>query len=166
MYIKNFLLFGILGLSLLAACDSSRVVEEYVDYTEGNWYYDSVANFEVDIRDTTQDYNIYFNVRNSIAYPFYNLYIQYELSDSSGRLLRSNLQEFTLMHAKTGEPFGETASPAGEGIGLLYTHQFPLLNTYKFESAGTYTFRFNQYMQPDTLPGIYNVGIRVEKAKK
>ncbi|MEH0156682.1 gliding motility lipoprotein GldH [Limibacter armeniacum] len=162
MYIRKFLLFAA-AILMLAACDVNRVKEEYVNYDDGNWYFDSVAVFDFEILDPSQGYNVDYNLRNSLDYPYHNIFLRYELTDSTGNVIKSDSSmEFMLMDAKTGEPFGETASPKGTGIGVTYTHQIPLLENFHFDKPGKYYFKLKQDMRLDTLSGIYGVGFRVE----
>lgn len=161
MYLRNFLFFVAVCIAV-ASCDSNRLEEKFKPFEDGNWYYDSLAVFDFEVEDTVSLYNIYYTVRNTMDYPYYNLYTQYELSDSSGKILRSNLHEAELMDVKSGAPFGESAAPKGQGIGASYTHTIPVLMKYQFKHSGKYTFSLNQYMRMDTLAGVYGVGIRIE----
>ncbi len=147
-------------LSLAAccwACDPDRVYETYHDIPNNQWFIDSTQAFSFAITDASVPYNVYYNVRNSVAYPYYNLFVRHYLTDAQGKTLSSKEQELTLMDAKTGKPLGD-------GLGDIFDHQVVSLPGYKFPKAGTYTFRIKQYMRKDPLPEIMSVGIRVEKA--
>ncbi|MGB3617312.1 MAG: gliding motility lipoprotein GldH [Catalinimonas sp.] len=141
----------------LAACDPARIYEKNLEVPGASWVEDSLVTFEFEVPDSTQAYNVYYNVRNSLDYPFYNLYLTYYLEDSSGREVSSRLQELTLFDPKTGEPRGSSLSD-------LFDHQILGLPGYRFPHAGRYTFKLKQYMRQDPLPGVLNVGIRVERA--
>ena len=91
-------------------------------------------------------------------YPFQNIYLQYYLEDSIGRLQSKELTNVQLFNAKTGIPLGS-------GLGDLYDIEKPFLEKYKFESVGKYKLRIDQFMRKDSLPEIVSVGIRVETAK-
>jgi gliding motility-associated lipoprotein GldH len=113
--------------------------------------------FQFTISDTTNSYNLYCNVRNSIAYPFARIFLTYYLQDSLGALLEKKLVSRLLFDEKTGEPQGSS------GLGDIYDHRIPLKMNYRFKKAGTYKIRFEQYMRADTLSGILAVGARIEK---
>jgi len=142
----------------ITACDSSRVYEDYNDLEEAFWHLDSVQTFSFQIEDTSQAYHLKATFRNASSYPFYNLYFQYTLTDSSGNVLRQQLKEVELFNAKTGEPYGS-------GLGDLFDHSFMLEEGYKFQNTGKYALSFEQYMRRDTLPFILSVGARVEFAE-
>lgn len=139
----------------ITACDSSRVYEDYNDLEEAFWHLDSIQTFSFQVDDTTKSYNLKATFRNASSYPFYNLYFQYTLTDTSGNVLRQQLKEVELFDSKTGEPYGS-------GLGDMFDHSFMLEEGYKFESAGQYSLSFEQYMRRDTLPFILSVGARVE----
>jgi len=144
---------------ILMGCDEQRVFEKNLDLAGNQWYIDTVPSFSFRIDDISIPYNIYYNVRNAVNYPYYNLYVTYYLQDSSGKQLSSALQNLVLADAKTGKPLGD-------GLGDIFDHQVLSLKEYRFPYAGTYTFRIRQYMRQDPLPLIMSVGVRVEKAGK
>ncbi|WP_066830154.1 gliding motility lipoprotein GldH [Rufibacter ruber] len=141
---------------LLASCDTNRVFEENQDLPENQWPVNLAPVYTFEITDTTQRFNVYFNVRNAVHYPFYNLYLRHYLTAPNGELLNSYLHEMYLMDPKTGEPLGS-------GAGDIFDHQFRALKNVTFRQAGTYRLKLNQYMRQDPLPGIMSVGVRVEK---
>lgn len=144
---------------LCAACDPSRVYEENHTIEKNLWYIDTVLTFTFTIEDTTVPYNIYYNVRNAVSYPYHNLYLTYYLYDAEGKQLSGRLQDLTLFDATTGKPLGD-------GLGDIFDHQILSVAAYTFKRKGIYTFKIKQYMRQDPLPDIMSVGIRVEKAIK
>ncbi len=159
--IKNKILatkyLTILFFFFLFSCDSARVFEQYKEFENRKWSAKNVVTFNFTIQDINQSYNIYYNVRNTLAYPYYNIYNTYELADQTGKIIESKMVENNLMHPQTGEPLGNAAS------GDLFDNQFPLLENYKFTKIGDYQLRIRQYMRMEELPEIVAVGIRVEK---
>lgn len=145
--------------STLIACDSSRVYEDYNDFDEAFWHLDSLQQFTFSIKDTTRTYNLGATFRNASSYPFYNLYFQYTLVDSSGNQLIEQLKEVDLFDPKTGEPLGS-------GLGDLFDHSIVLEEGYQFKNSGDYTLSLQQFMRRDTLPFILSVGARVEFAEE
>lgn len=151
-------LLCIATLFALLACDKQRVYEKNIDLTGNQWYIDTIPSFTFRIDEPSRPYNIYYNIRNAVTYPYYNLYVTYYLQDSTGKAISSHLQNLTLADAKTGKPLGN-------GLGDIFDHQILSLKNYQFPHAGTYTFRIKQYMRQDPLPLIVSVGVRVEKAQ-
>jgi gliding motility-associated lipoprotein GldH len=143
-------------LVVLSACDPGRVYEQNVEIPEKNWTVDNTPVFEFAIEDTTKRYNVYFNVRYSLAYDYYNLYLRHELVAPDSSELSAHLHELHLMDSKTGKP-------AGKGSSDTYDLQALALKDISFPQVGTYRLQLTQYMRRDPLPNIMAVGIRVEE---
>ncbi len=142
---------------LLFSCDDQRVFEKNDDFDSRYWLVNEKPEFEFEIQDSLQSYNLYCNVRNSLDYPFARIFITYYLQDSTGTILSKDMVGQMLFDEKTGEPFGES------GLGDLYDHRILLKNNHRFPYTGKYRVAFEQYMRTDTLAGILAVGLRVEK---
>ena len=151
-------LIGVVCLALLlTGCDSNAVYKAYEDIDDGKWYVKNAPSFTFEITDASVPYNVYYNLRNSLSYGYYNLYVTRYLRDATGKEVESRLDELILMDPKTGKP-------NGDGIGDLYDHKFLMKRNYRFPKPGKYTMQLRQYMRQDPLLHIESVGITVEKA--
>ncbi len=146
-------------LSLLFSCDSERLFEQNINLEERYWRVDEPMIFEIKIEDSSKPYNIYYNVRNSLDYPYARLFIQYTLADSTGLQIDKKLNSQFLFDQKTGKPLGQS------GIGDVFDHQFLLIEKQVFNYPGKYQLRIEQFNRQDTLRGILAVGARVEVFK-
>ena len=157
---KHFLTFLCILLVLsITSCDDHRVYENNIELPKKMWLSDSVVHFQFKVESSKTRYNLYYNIRNTLSYPFQNLYVRYSLQDEQGNLVEKDLVNQALFDPKTGRPFGS-------GLGDVFDHQFLLMGDYKFERAGVYDFRLQHYMRPDTLTEVVAVGVRLEKAKE
>ncbi len=145
-------------VAVLFACDSDRVYEQNVNLKARYWRVDEPMVFDFNIEDQSQPYNIYYNVRNSLEYPYARLFIQYTLSDSVGTELDKKLNAQFLFDQKSGKPFGQS------GIGDVFDHQFLIIEKLVFKQPGKYQLKIEQYNRQDTLRGILAVGFRLEKS--
>ena len=143
---------------LLVGCDSSRVFEENKDFETRSWDAEEKPIFVFSITDTTQAFNIYINIRNTVDFPNANIYYRYSVLDSLNRELENRLVSNFLFDEKTGKPFGSSA------LGDIFDHQFLILDQYEFKNVGEHKIKLEQFMRMDTLPGILSVGTRVEYA--
>lgn len=153
---------GRVGLVVFVAllslgCDTNAVYSEYTDIEDGKWYIKNAPSFTFDIKDASVSYNIYYNLRNSLTYGYYNLYLTRYLRDGSGKELESRLDELLLMDPKTGKP-------NGNGLGDLFDHKILIKRNYRFPKPGKYSMQIRQYMRQDPLLNVLSVGITVEKA--
>jgi len=142
-------------LIIVTACDSRRVFEGKKDFPNRYWIFNDPAEFEFEIENTDKTYNLLFNIRNTAKYQFQNIYLQYYLEDSTGRLLSRELKNIQLFNSKTGVPLGQ-------GLGDLYDIEKIFLEDYSFQNEGKYKLRIDQFMRQDSLPEILSVGLRVE----
>lgn len=146
-------------LLLFAACDNSRVYELDHDFAGRTWQVKDKPEFEFDITDSVQLYNVYYKIRNSSDYPFSRIFVQYNLIDPKKVDVQNKLLSNNLFDQKTGMPLGSSS------IGDKFDHQFLILGKYKFNRIGKHTIKFEQFMRTDTLPGIEALGVRVEKVR-
>ncbi|NOT74619.1 MAG: gliding motility lipoprotein GldH [Cyclobacteriaceae bacterium] len=157
---KKSFLFSLLLLLVLGSCDSNRLYEDNVEFSDRSWKVIEEPRFEFIIPDTTSQYNIYYNVRNSLEYPYARIFVTYHLYDSTGKELSRKLINNDLFDQKTGKPFGDS------GLGDLFDHQFPILQKNKFNYKGKFSIKLDQLMRQDTLKGVIAIGVRVEKVSK
>jgi gliding motility-associated lipoprotein GldH len=147
-------------LLLVAGCsDPNRIYERNIDFPNNLWLADSIAEFEFQITNSAQAYDLHYNVRNSISYPYHNLYVQYTLEDSVGNVLSKALQNMDLFDPVTGKPMGD-------GLGDIFDHRILAIAKQQFPSEGWYRFRIQQFMRQDSLPLIMSIGLRVEVANE
>jgi gliding motility-associated lipoprotein GldH len=154
----RFVLVLLLAIVLIS-CDNSRVYEVNHDFNELTWKITETPEFEFIIKDLGKRYNIYYNVRNSLDYPYARLFVNYSLRDSTGVELSKKMVSEFLFDQKTGQPLGSS------GLGDVYDHRFPLLKEFEFKQQGKYKITLEQFMRMDTLSGILAVGARVEVAE-
>ena len=149
-------LWPILFILLLFGCDSSRLYEQNSDFKNKIWSSGDIKTFDFNIPDASLGYNIYFNVRNTMDYPHYNLYLSYHLKDSLNQILKEDLKSVNLFDPKTGKPEGKSS------LGNIFDHRILVLENFKFESPGKKELELQQFMRYDSLPEIVSAGIRVE----
>lgn len=154
MYYKSILPFVFI-LLLLTGCDPNRVYEEYEDIPEFVWEYQYKPVFEVNITDTMIPYNAYINVRHADFYAYSNLYIMLHATYPSGKKNEGRV-ELTL-----AEPDGKWK---GDCAGDICDEQILIEENVYLTEIGKYTYEFEQNMRQNPLPGIMEIGFRIEKA--
>ncbi|MFN8358075.1 MAG: gliding motility lipoprotein GldH [Spirosomataceae bacterium] len=141
---------------LWQGCSSDTVFKDNVDFEDAKWFEKNTASFSFEIDDPSASYNIFYNVRNTLEYPYSNLYVTRFLMNSQGKVINTQLDELQLADAKTGKPLGS-------GIGDIFDHKILALKAYKFSSKGKYTFKIQQYMRQNPLTEVLSMGVSVEK---
>lgn len=146
-------------LLLVSGCNRNKIYDKIIDLPGRSWPKSQDIDFQFRITDTHPGYDLFYNIRNSILYKYYNLYLSCSLEDTLGNVLETKLSNYDLFDAKTGKPLGD-------GLGDLFDHRFPVLSNYHFNNPGTYRFRVKQYMREDTLMEIMSIGLVVKKSKE
>lgn len=158
IFYKKYHFFCILLLiiTLYTACyNSANTIFDAAPQIENNtWYYDKPLNFEVDITDTTQRYNVYINIRHAHNYPYANLWVKIATTMPTGKKMEKRI-DLPLADAK-GEWYGS-------GLGSVISQQILIQENAFFNEKGKYKFEIVQDMRMNPLPAILNAGIRIEK---
>jgi gliding motility-associated lipoprotein GldH len=151
---NQLILIALMGF-MLFSCQQQHVFHSYQDLPSNVWVAAQPTSFQFEVK-TAGEYVLSYHLRNTREYPFYNLYVQYELLDEQGKILRQQLHESNLMHPKTGAPLGNGES--------LYDHSVQLFR-HRFDSPGQYQFKISQYMRLDSLQGVQAVGLTIDAVK-
>ena len=145
---------------LLASCNGNALYKDHRDIDDGLWYTKITPTFEFEIKDSTQQYDVYYLIRNSVAYPYYNLFLKRSLlASSTGKEITAKLDELVLMDERTGKP-------KGDGLGDIFDHRILAMKSFKFPKNGTYKFKIEQFMRQNPLPDVLSVGISIEPTPK
>ncbi|MFT4772152.1 MAG: gliding motility-associated lipoprotein GldH [Cryomorphaceae bacterium] len=148
---------------LLASCaDENRVFEENVEIPNEKWTVSEKAILEAEINDTLSSHNFLINVRNTERYPYRNLYLFVKTIFPNGKSSKDTvgivLADATGRWIGNGGGYLNSSSHLSNTIMYQYNRRFPL--------SGTYRFEIEQAMRADTLVGIKNIGLRIEKTDK
>ncbi len=141
----------------LTACQEGRVYEQNQAIPSAQWDAKKVFKFTTDITDTSTNSNVLINLRHTGNYPYSNLYLFLTIYSPSGQEVRDTVQVF--MADPTGKWFGTS------NLGDIYHLRKMYKKNIRFGQRGTYTFFIGQAMRVQQLPGITDVGIRIEKTK-
>jgi gliding motility-associated lipoprotein GldH len=151
----QFVIVGLL-LAVLSSCDTKRVFDEYQPIFEEIWHKDSLVVFDIPVTDTTENYNLYINVRNDINYAYSNLWLFVNIQQPSGAALKDT---FEMVLANP------TGKWLGEGFGGYKTRQSIYRRNVFFPNSGDYQISIQQGMRDTKLDGISDIGFRVETTK-
>lgn len=152
--IINMRLFILSLVLLLTACESNKVYEESIEVKGGEWERKEVAKFEFEIKDSTQQYNLFVNLRNSGDYPYRNLYLFITLESPTGKYAKDTLE--CVLADKTGRWLGK-------GFGDVWSHKVLYKKGVLFRKKGKFKVRIEQAMRKEKLPAILDVGFTVER---
>ena len=69
-------------LSVLLACKGSSDLKEIRDFKDSEWFIAKKETFVFEVKDVQKVYDFNYLVRNTVSYPYYNLYLNQSLFSS------------------------------------------------------------------------------------
>lgn len=146
-------IFLIAACCLLSSCGPDYIYEQEIEISDGNWFYEDTLNFEVEITDTLEIYNLYLDINHSTDYATQNIYILIYTKFPSGERIKERVNiDFA---DKTGQWYGECNS---SGCNLRVNIQQGAF----FNALGKHLFTIEQFMRTNPLPGINSAAFRIE----
>lgn len=157
--LKNLFLFLFTAFFLLLfsqGCDKGVVYESNIEVSVDSWNKDDFCRFGFTIHDTTIPYNLYINIRNSVEYPYSNLFLFIRTELPDGQLARDTL-DISLANAE--------GKWRGRGIGKFRDSEILIMHDFLFPQRGDYIFEIEHAMRDIDIDGISSVGLKVEKSR-
>lgn len=151
---KSGFLFILLSVVLFSSCDSKRIYESNTEIPGNTWEAGNKVKFEVTITDTVSGNNVFINLRHAGYYPYSNLFLFISTTFPNGKVTRDTAE--CILADDKGRWFGE-------GLGDLWDARILFKKNVRFSQGGTYTFEYEQAMRVDKLPGVMDIGLRIEK---
>ena len=158
---NNIWIFGLV-LVWMVSCDSKQVFDSYKTVGK-QWHKDSIMAFNIKAPDTTNNYNLFVNLRNNNDYRYSNLFLIVEMNYPNGKVTTDTLQY------DMAKPNGEFL---GTGFGEIKENKlwYKGYDTpFKFDENGEYTINIQHAMREngvvegvENLKGITDVGFRIE----
>ena len=145
----------IAGLMLgLAACEQNRIFEQNLPVDVNGWSYTDPKEYTIVIQETSILYNVFVNVRHADTYRYNNLWVILQTTMPDGSALSDKIQIALAL------PEGSWTGTCIDGICY---HSVLIRSRVTFPQSGSYTLRLVQDMREEPLPGLLDVGIRIER---
>lgn len=151
--LRSIVIF-ILFLSVISCQNENEKV--LVNDINNQWKKNDVQTFDFDIKDAQNQKNLMIVVRNNNDYPYSNLRLIASLENNKKKISTDTLN-FVL-----AKPNGEWI---GTGFGDTKEIVFQYKLNYKFPQNGKYSFKVIQAMRKNVLPGIEDIGIKIQNLK-
>ncbi len=149
-------------LSVFYSCTTNEVYSDYKSFP-GYWPREEVVQFNLSEIDTSTNYNIFLNIRNTNAFKFSNLFLIVKMNFPNGKVITDTLEY-------------QMAKPDGTWLGIgssIKENKLWYRENIRFFEEGVYTLQLEQAMRNKTsvegvtiLEGITDVGISIEASKK
>ena len=138
----------------LMSCSSSdnAILYESVAISDSGWTLDQPVRFQVDIKDTTQPYDVYITLRHNTDYEWMNLFLFMKTYYPGMEFSRDTLECF--LSDETGRWFGRGGSSI-KGCKMLFK------KNVIFPQEGRYKFEFIHGMRTENLQNIMDFGMKI-----
>lgn len=154
----------LLGMALLASCNSDLVFSQYRATNGAAWGNDETVKFDFNAPDTISRHHLFINIRNDNQFPYSNLFLIATFSFPDGTTVKDTLEyEMAL-------PDGTWM---GKGMGSVKENKLWYKENIIFPFNGVYTLELVHAMRKNgsvegiqSLPGISDVGLDIEKSKE
>lgn len=139
----------------LCSCqnDNEKVV---VNDVGNSWKKNDFKSLDFDIKDYQNPKNLVFVVRNNNDYPYSNLRLITKVEQDK-KLISTDTLNYVL-----AKPNGEWL---GTGFGDTKETLFQYKLNYKFPKNGNYSVKVVHAMRRNVLPGIEDIGIKIQNLK-
>jgi gliding motility-associated lipoprotein GldH len=129
---------GVLSVCFLISCNKNVVYSKYerIDENKG-WAARKLIDFEAELTDTNQLYNVYINIRNAENYPYRNLFMFLHTTYPNGQTAVDTIECILA---------DEQGHWLGKGMGDLYDNSILFKKNARFKQEGKYKFSFEQIM--------------------
>lgn len=145
-----------LGLVVLLAsgCGPEPIYSEtFAVEREGGWLASDVKSFNFEVEDTLRQHEFFIDLRHDQDYPFSNLYLFVDFEFPNGRVRRDTVL------CELADARGVWQ---GTGTGPIVDHRIGIQTHTAFPISGAYEVNIAHAMRRDPLPGIQDVGFRLE----
>lgn len=154
---KTAILIIILLVTVAPGCSRNTLYTDVTGIPSEEWSLNNVVEFKPEMTDTSSICNITFSIRTGASFPFRNIWLFINTVSPSGKSITDTLQ-YNLADEK-GKWYGH-------GFGDIHELELPFRTGIYFPEKGTYTFKIRHGMRVETLKGVYDLGLRIEKIKK
>jgi gliding motility-associated lipoprotein GldH len=148
----NTLLLLLFIAIVSVSCGKKPVYNEFRMIPAEGWQVKDYCDYEVELNDTTQLFNLYVNIRHAGNYPYQNLWLFVERMSPDSTVEKDTLEcDLTDYSGKW----------LGEGSGSVYLLKVPF-QQQKIELQGKYIFKIAHGMREEVLTGVHAIGLRIE----
>jgi gliding motility-associated lipoprotein GldH len=153
---KYTLILTFFALLSFNACNSHIAYTDAITIMGKEWNIENILVFTPEIKDTIESNNIFFTIRTGSSYPYRNIYLFVSTTSPGGKTITDTLQY--ILADEKGKWFGK-------GFGDIHELDLPYKTGVYFPLRGTYSIKIQHGMRTEKLKGVYDFGLRIERAK-
>lgn len=139
----------------LASCTNANE-NTLVNDIDSKWDKKKIQSFDFNINDFQNQKNLIFIIRNNNDYPYSNIRVIASIEHNK-KVISKDTLNYVL-----AKPNGEWL---GTGFGETKEELFQYKLNYRFPQNGKYSVKVTQAMRRNILPGIEDLGIKIQNVK-
>ena len=144
----------LVSLLLLQGCDKNVYYAAERDVDERGWNMNDAVTFDVEITDTLDVYNFFFDLRNCVNYDKANAFFFINTTFPDGSIAYDTL-ECPLANVQ-GQWYGRRT-------GRYVDNRYYFRKHVIFPRSGTYSIAVTHGMRDTNVVGLKSVGLRIER---
>ncbi len=146
------LLFLISCIFLLCSCGPKTIYSKKVDFNQGSWNYDQVANFEFSIIDTVTVYDLVLNINHDIDFSNQNFYVKFYTKAPSQKVIED------VVSMELANQYGQWNGNCGSSNCEV---EILLQGKTKFKALGEYSIDIEQFNRNENLKSINSIELKL-----
>lgn len=154
--ISKFLVIILISI-ITISCGKNILFTDSAVMPGKTWEMAQIPVFKIPVRDTLTSNDILFTIRTGASYPYRNIYLFVTTTSPAGNSITDTLQ-YNLADEK--------GNWYGRGFGDIHELSLPYKSNVFFPAKGTYQIKVQHGMRIESLKGVYDFGIKVEKTVK
>lgn len=140
-----------------SGCKQADLYERVQNIPKTEWESSYLPTFTFNISDTISLYDVYIIVRHTNNYAYNNIWIESSLQ----------LPGDSLITQKWDLQLADNNGWMGVGMDDIFARRIKITTApQRFKRSGLISFSLKQIMRQNPLPGIMQVGMRVERIKE
>ena len=148
---KYTILFSVLSLFFLASCESGLVYHHKATIEDGVWSYSDILDYQIDVKDTSDYYELFVKIIHSPEFSYENLYTKITTEFPDGNKL-SDVVSFQLAN-KMGLWLGKCNSKK-------CVNELILQDRFRFKETGKHILYLENYSREE-LNGIMALELKL-----
>lgn len=142
-----------IALLITSCLPADKHFHSYRSMPSCGWVWGDTVLFITPLSDSSAHYRYTVEVRHDNSYPYRQLALAFSVTP---------LEEPAVYTDTLSCPLSNTHGVwIGQGWGNLFVSNHPG-RTFTIPHSGSYMLRLSHIMQCDTLPGIYDIGVKIE----
>jgi len=151
------ILFFAAFIVLFSGCGRQKPVSQMHNFKNSTWERFKLLNFELPVKNTRQTYDLSLVVRYNENFPESTLPVNVVMTTPEGE---ERIKEYTFFIKDKDGNF------TGNPTGGIYQMVIPLRNDVRFVKSGMCKFEIENLMSKYLTPGVIEMGVVMERAKK